>query len=94
MVVLERYGDQNLRESSTRIYLMEMAVDVVEPQESRVEVVAIRSEFDIVKARSKAKGLAREMGFGLADQTRIATAVSDRSVSRAESAPLSPRSKV
>jgi len=33
--------------------------------------------FDVVMARQRARELAREMGFGLTDQTRIATAVSE-----------------
>lgn len=33
--------------------------------------------FDVVQARQCAREIAREMGFGLADQTRIATAVSE-----------------
>ncbi len=37
----------------------------------------IEKEPDIVTARVKAKAMAEELGFGLADQTRIATAVSE-----------------
>lgn len=37
----------------------------------------LASSFDIVRARQCAREMAREMGFGLTDQTRIATAVSE-----------------
>jgi len=37
----------------------------------------IRQEADIVTARQKGRRLAQELGFGLADQTRIATAISE-----------------
>jgi len=40
-------------------------------------VVQIREESDIVRARTTAKESARELGFGLVDQTRISTAVSE-----------------
>jgi serine/threonine-protein kinase RsbT len=40
-------------------------------------VVQIKDEADIVRARSTAKEMARELGFGLVDQTRISTAVSE-----------------
>ncbi|MBN2378564.1 anti-sigma regulatory factor [candidate division WOR-3 bacterium] len=39
--------------------------------------VQIKEESDIVKARSVAKEMARDLGFGLVDQTRISTAVSE-----------------
>lgn len=39
--------------------------------------IPINSDFDIVAARVEARNLAREMGFGLIDQARIATAVSE-----------------
>ncbi len=39
--------------------------------------IAIHSDLDIVAARVEARNLAREMGFGLIDQARIATAVSE-----------------
>lgn len=37
----------------------------------------LSSNFDVVMARQHARELARTMGFGLTDQTRIATAVSE-----------------
>lgn len=37
----------------------------------------LANSFDIVRARQCAREMAREMGFGLTDQTRIATAVSE-----------------
>lgn len=39
--------------------------------------IPIKSELDIVIARVEARNLAREMGFGIIDQARIATAVSE-----------------
>lgn len=39
--------------------------------------VAIRSDFDIVTARTTARDLAKQLGFGAIDQARIATAVSE-----------------
>ncbi len=39
--------------------------------------IPINSDLDIVAARVEARNLAREMGFGLIDQARIATAVSE-----------------
>src|SRR3954470_7019444 len=42
------------------------------------EVLAtIASEDDIVVARQRARELARDLGFGMVDQSRIATAVSE-----------------
>jgi serine/threonine-protein kinase RsbT len=41
------------------------------------ERVPIQSEQDIVAARQKARDVARSMGFGMLDQSRIATAVSE-----------------
>jgi len=40
-------------------------------------VIAIRGDMDIVKARSAARDVARNIGFGPIDQARIATAVSE-----------------
>lgn len=37
----------------------------------------IRQQADIVTARQEGRRLAQELGFGLADQTRIATAISE-----------------
>jgi serine/threonine-protein kinase RsbT len=39
--------------------------------------IAIRDEDGIVEARSRARALAKRLGFGLVDQSRIATAVSE-----------------
>jgi serine/threonine-protein kinase RsbT len=39
--------------------------------------LAIDGEDDIVAARQRARDLARELGFGMVDQSRIATAVSE-----------------
>jgi serine/threonine-protein kinase RsbT len=42
-----------------------------------VERVDIAGEDDIVRARQRARELARDLGFGPVDQSRIATAVSE-----------------
>jgi len=42
-----------------------------------MKLIKIREEADILKARNAAKVMAMDMGFGLVDQTRIATAVSE-----------------
>ena len=47
---------------------------VVAPGESRV---AIRGEDDIIAARGLARDVAKQLGFGMVDQSRIATAVSE-----------------
>jgi serine/threonine-protein kinase RsbT len=44
---------------------------------SRREVREIRGSEDVVRARQAARTLAVEAGFGLVDQTRIVTAVSE-----------------
>lgn len=41
------------------------------------EKVAIREAADVVQARGTARQMASRIGFGLADQTRLATAVSE-----------------
>lgn len=41
------------------------------------KVVRIEDEMDIVAAREVGREMAREMGFGLVDQTRLATAISE-----------------
>ena len=41
------------------------------------ELVSILNSTDIVRARSAARTLAAQIGFGIADQTRLATAVSE-----------------
>jgi len=40
-------------------------------------VIEIKEEADIVKARTTARQKARDMGFGLVDQTRISTGTSE-----------------
>lgn len=40
-------------------------------------IVPIKSETDIVWARGQGRDLARSLGFGLVDQSRIATAISE-----------------
>jgi serine/threonine-protein kinase RsbT len=44
---------------------------------SQNEVTVIRSDLDIVTARSTARDIAKSLGFGAVDQARIATAVSE-----------------
>jgi serine/threonine-protein kinase RsbT len=44
---------------------------------SQQKVTAIRSDLDIVTARTVARDIARVQGFGAIDQARIATAVSE-----------------
>ena len=39
--------------------------------------IALRDSYDVVLARQRAREMARDLGFGLTDQTRIATAVSE-----------------
>jgi serine/threonine-protein kinase RsbT len=41
------------------------------------EVISLAREEDIVTARQRAREIARELGFGAVDQSRIATAVSE-----------------
>ena len=43
-------------------------------EEQKVE---IRTEQDIIAARSAGRDMARDLGFGSADQTRLATAISE-----------------
>ena len=40
-------------------------------------IVPIRSDLDIVTARVEGRELARDLGFGVIDQARIATAISE-----------------
>ncbi len=40
-------------------------------------VIQIKEEADIVRARTEARSQAKDSGFGLVDQTRISTAVSE-----------------
>lgn len=42
-----------------------------------VERILLRDPYDVVMARQRARELARNLGFTLTDQTRIATAVSE-----------------
>ena len=44
---------------------------------SRERTVPIRSDLDIVTARVEGRDLAKELGFGVIDQARIATAISE-----------------
>ncbi len=46
------------------------------PEEELVDV-EIREDSDIIKARARARGAAATLGFGVVDQTRIATSVSE-----------------
>lgn len=46
-------------------------------RESTEFLVPIDGESGIVNARSQARNIARELGFGMVDQSRIATAVSE-----------------
>ena len=41
------------------------------------ETMAIRGQDDIVAARQRAREIAKRLGFGMVDQSRIATAVSE-----------------
>lgn len=43
----------------------------------RARTVEIKTERDIVTARQAGREMARELGFGSADQTRLATAISE-----------------
>lgn len=47
------------------------------PYHSEVKVTTVRSDLDIVTARSVARDIAKSQGFGAVDQARIATAVSE-----------------
>ncbi len=42
-----------------------------------MNAIEIKSESDIVVARSAGREMARELGFGIANQTRLATAISE-----------------
>ena len=44
---------------------------------AKERVVPIRSDLDIVTARVEGRELAKELGFGVIDQARIATAISE-----------------
>ena len=45
----------------------------------KIKEVVIKSSEDVILARQVAREMARKLGFGLADQTRITTAVSELS---------------
>lgn len=47
------------------------------PYQSEAKVTTVRSDLDIVTARSVARDIAKSQGFGAVDQARIATAVSE-----------------
>jgi serine/threonine-protein kinase RsbT len=47
------------------------------PQPNEVRRIPIHSDLDIVAARVEGRSLARELGFGIIDQARIATAISE-----------------
>jgi serine/threonine-protein kinase RsbT len=49
--------------------------NVEDPRSERL--VSIGSELDVVSARVEGRNLAKEMGFGVIDQARIATVVSE-----------------
>jgi serine/threonine-protein kinase RsbT len=46
-------------------------------EQELIEIVEIKDEADIIKARVRAKATAEALGFNYMDQTRIATAVSE-----------------
>lgn len=46
-------------------------------EQELLEILEIKSEEDIIKARVRAKAIAETLGFNYMDQTRIATAVSE-----------------
>jgi serine/threonine-protein kinase RsbT len=46
-------------------------------EQELLEILEIKSEEDIIKARVRAKAIAEALGFNYMDQTRIATAVSE-----------------
>lgn len=45
--------------------------------ENRIEEIAIKSDEDVILARQRVRIQAQAMGFGVLDQTRIVTAVSE-----------------
>jgi len=49
----------------------------VSPDEAHEELISVRSDADIVVARQRGRELAARLGFGLTDQTLIATAISE-----------------
>jgi serine/threonine-protein kinase RsbT len=51
--------------------------DVRPPASDEIRRIPINSDLDIVAARVEGRNLAKEMGFGIIDQARIATAISE-----------------
>jgi serine/threonine-protein kinase RsbT len=51
--------------------------DVRTPASDEIRRILIHSDLDIVAARVEGRNLAKEMGFGIIDQARIATAISE-----------------
>jgi serine/threonine-protein kinase RsbT len=51
--------------------------DLGTPSAAGIRRIPINSDLDIVAARVEGRNLAREMGFGVIDQARIATAISE-----------------
>ena len=50
---------------------------MVQSEISHSQVIDIESQYDVVVARQSGRALARIMGFGTAQQTRLATAISE-----------------
>jgi serine/threonine-protein kinase RsbT len=46
-------------------------------EQKLIEIMEIKNEADIIRARVRAKAVAEALGFNYMDQTRIATAVSE-----------------
>lgn len=51
--------------------------DVRRPESAEMRRIPIHSDLDIVSARVEGRNLAQKMGFGIIDQARIATAISE-----------------
>jgi serine/threonine-protein kinase RsbT len=51
--------------------------EVGTPNSAEIQRIPISSDLDIVAARVEGRNLARKMGFGVIDQARIATAISE-----------------
>lgn len=45
--------------------------------EQRSQVIHIRNDLDIIAARQAGREMSRELGFGIVDQTRIVTTISE-----------------
>lgn len=50
---------------------------MVQVQHNESQVIDILSQSDVIRARQAGRALARNMGFGTAQQTRLATAISE-----------------